>query len=157
MHLKAMYQSCALVERVEGQLLNERDPVNLDVVHLGPELHTLHLLASHDRPHIWLADAHYPVLYALATVLALEVILLLTIHLGDDVEVSFLSVGQQFVCALILPLHPSDFLQYLSEQIQQPSRHLSGMALCAPSLLPVCQVRFLHIKVLRSRAVQLES
>ena len=42
----------ALVEGVEGKVLYKPDAVDLELVHLGPELHGLFLLAPHDRPDV---------------------------------------------------------------------------------------------------------
>ncbi len=42
----------ALVEGVEGKVLDKSDAVDLELVHLGPELHGLFLLAPYDRPDI---------------------------------------------------------------------------------------------------------
>ena len=86
MHPDAVYQPCPLVEGVEGQLLNERYPIHQNVVALGPELNTLHFLASHDWPHIGLGDAYYPVRNAFTDISAPEVVMLLAVHLRDDVK-----------------------------------------------------------------------
>ena len=48
-----MSESCALIEGVEGEFLDERDTVDLYVVALGSKLHVLHLLATDDGPHVW--------------------------------------------------------------------------------------------------------
>ena len=41
-----------LVERVEGKVLDKADAVHLELVHLGPELHGLFLLAPDYRPDV---------------------------------------------------------------------------------------------------------
>lgn len=87
MHLQAMYQPCTLIEGIEGQFLN-----------------ALHFLAPHYRSHIRLADAHYPVRNTLSAVLALEVVLLLAVHLRDDFQITFLPGCQQTPEFLYLPV-----------------------------------------------------
>ena len=42
----------ALVEGVEGKMLDKPDAVDLELVHLGPELHGLFLLSPYDGPDI---------------------------------------------------------------------------------------------------------
>ena len=85
-HLDAMSESCALIEGVEGEFLDERDTVDLYVVALGSKLHVLHLLATDDGPHVWLRCAHDPVGNAFPGVIAVEVVLLLAVHLCDNAE-----------------------------------------------------------------------
>ena len=48
-----MFKSYTFIEGIEGQFLNERYPVHLDVVALGIKFHDLHFLATDDGPHIW--------------------------------------------------------------------------------------------------------
>ena len=86
MHLDAVCQPCPLVEGVKGQLLDERYPIHQDIVALGPKLNTLHFLASLDWPHIGLGYAHYPVRNALTGLSATGVVVLLAVHLCDDVK-----------------------------------------------------------------------
>ena len=71
-HLDAVPQPRSLVEGVERQLLDKRDPVHHDVVALRAELHSLHLLAPDDGSHVRLRHAHYPVGDALPAVAAVE-------------------------------------------------------------------------------------
>ena len=58
----------ALVEGVEGKVLDEADAADLELVHLGPELHRLFLLSPHYRPDIGPVKAHYAPLGAYAVV-----------------------------------------------------------------------------------------
>ncbi len=83
----AVMQAGALIEGVEGELLDEGYPVDLYVVALGPELNVLVLLASHDRADVRLADADYSVGDALAGVTTIKVVALLAVDLGDDIGV----------------------------------------------------------------------
>ena len=53
-HLDAVLKPRTLTEGIEGELLDEGDAVNKDVVALGAKLHVLHLLATHDGSHVWL-------------------------------------------------------------------------------------------------------
>lgn len=112
-----MRQPDPLVESIERQLLDERYAVNQDVVALRTELYTLHLLASHDRPHICLADARYSVLDTLAWVVIFEVVLLLAVHPRDDFNVTLpdclqalrpvFSLSSLRVCFSIFPIRLS--------------------------------------------------
>lgn len=83
----AMMQAGALIEGVEGELLDEGYPVDLYVVALGSELNVLVLLASHDRADVRLADADDSVGDALAGVTTIKVVALLAVDLSDDIDV----------------------------------------------------------------------
>ena len=150
-HLDAVTEPRPLVEGVERQLLDERDPVHHDVVALRTELDIFHLLAPDNGPHVRLRHAHYPVGDALPAVAAVEVVALLAVHLGDDVDGLPLPDGQQLT-AVMLALHPADLLQHLPEQVQQAARHLFGLGVAVLALLAVRQVGLLHVEEFRPRA-----
>src|SRR5690606_489381 len=52
----------ALVEGIEAQMFQKADPAHLELVHLGPELYGLFLLAPYDGPDVGPVHAHDTVL-----------------------------------------------------------------------------------------------
>ncbi len=54
--LNALFETHALVEGLEGMMLDERDAVNLDVVDLGPELDPLVFLSPYDGTDVRAVD-----------------------------------------------------------------------------------------------------
>jgi len=40
------------MKRLKAEVFNEVDPVELEHIHLGPELHRLYFLPSDNGPHI---------------------------------------------------------------------------------------------------------
>lgn len=114
-----MRQPGLLIESVERQLLDELESVNQDVVALRTELYALHFLAPHYRPHIGLADAHYPILNTLARSVVLEVLPLLAVHPREDFHITLLPGCQQFLRTCILPLQHACLLQYLPRKLSR--------------------------------------
>lgn len=151
-----MRQPGLLIESVERQLLDELESVNQDVVALRTELYALHFLAPHYRPHIGLADAHYPILNTLARSVVLEVLPLLAVHPREDFHITLLPGCQQFLRTCILPLQHACLLQHLPQKVKQASGKLPGLDLRVPALLPVRQVDLLHINILCPRAVNIQ-
>lgn len=148
-HLDAVRESRPFIEGVEGQFLDEREPIHQNIVAFGSELHILHFLASHDWSHIGLVHAHDPVWDALAGIAAPEVVVWLAVHCRDDCY------------RLVLPLREKAFLlphllQYLAQQVKKTSRYLPGLALRVLALLAVRQVRLLHIQILRPRTMDFQ-
>ena len=120
-----------------------RYPLDQYVVDLRSELDALHLLASHYRSQMWLAETHYPVGDAFPAVIVPEAVLLLAVHPRDDFQITFLSDSQQVFCVLMAPLNLMFLLQYLAEQVKQPvcDLPLESVKLCVEfvyrPLLPV--------------------
>ena len=111
-----------------------------------------YLCTSHDWPHVRLVHTHYPVRNAFAGISAPKVVVLLTVHLRDDVKRLFLSVREQFN-SFMLTFHLPNLLQYLPQQVQQPTRYLSGLTFRVLPLLAVRQIGLLNIQALRPRTV----
>lgn len=65
LQLDTLLQAGTLVESVKREVLDERDPVHLDVVDLGPELHASRLFPPDDGTDVVLVHAHDPIAYLL--------------------------------------------------------------------------------------------
>ena len=65
LQLDTLLQPGPLVESVKREVLDERDPVHLDVVDLGPELHASRLFPPDDGTGVVLVHAHDPAAYLL--------------------------------------------------------------------------------------------
>ena len=80
-------------------------------------------------------------------------ILLLAIYLRDDFYDVLLLESQHILHIVMLSTDLSDFLQYLSQQLCQTADNLTLLRFVMLALLHICQIRFLYIKELRSRAM----
>ena len=60
-------------------------------------------------------EPQYPVRNTLPEVLALEMVLLLAVHLRDDFQITFLPGCQQTLCVLIGTFRLADLFQYLAQ------------------------------------------
>lgn len=108
------------------------------------------------RPHIRLADTHYPVFHTLPGIIPLKVSLLLAVHPDDDFNITLLSGCQHLRRLGMLPIHPAYLFQYLPQKVKQASGYLPGLDLRAPALFPVCKVGPLNIQILCPRPVQVQ-
>lgn len=108
MYLDAVCEFRPFIEGIERQLLNERYPVNQDVVTLSSERNTIHFLASHDRSHVRLVHTPDPVRDAFASIAAPKVVVLLAVR-----QVAFLTsrnlVLGRWISSLGLASHISPY------------------------------------------------
>lgn len=108
-------ESCPLIEGVERQLLNEREPIHQNVVALGSELNLL--CVSHDWSHLRIVYAHNPDRDALADNAAPEVVVLLAVHCRDNRNRLVISPRKE-TRLRVLSFHLPHLLQYLVQQVQ---------------------------------------
>lgn len=143
----AMLQAGALVEGVEGDFLYKGYSVDLYVVALGSELNVLVLLSSHDWADVRLADADNSAGDALTCVTTVEVVVLLAVYLGDDINVREVYLFQGLV-TMMLSLQAAYLLQYLPQKGQFTADKPSGLLVLVAALLHISHVRLCHVKVL---------
>ena len=120
MHLDAVCEPGPFVERIDGQLFNERYPIHQDVVALDPKLHVLHFLAPHDGPHIRLVHAHYPIRDAPARIIRF------TFSIYDTTQL--LQTNNPF---LVIPITPVNKLKNLkTKPLYTPQTSIIKNAIC---------------------------
>lgn len=151
----AVFQACALVEEVEGNLLDEGDTIHLDVVTLGSELHVLVLLTTHYLADIGLTDTDDSVRDALAGVITLEVVVLMAVDLSDDGDVGEVDIFPN-VTILLFTLYAAYLLKNLPQKVKFPADELPGLRMTMASLLHISPVGAAHIEILRSWTMDFE-
>ncbi|EDZ65191.1 hypothetical protein NOC27_3440 [Nitrosococcus oceani AFC27] len=95
-------ETVALVEGIEAKMFQKTDPVDLELVGLGPELHRLYFLAPYDGPDVGPVHAHDTVLWFFSL---MKISVLLGEHLLGRRPSPILVLGHRYRVPRLQPVH----------------------------------------------------